>query len=67
MHPRTGIRLLVLMKDAMDLSGQFAIFPLVGARLALTPVTVATHAHSQRTAQRRDRVLLAVLGYERIP
>jgi hypothetical protein len=67
MHPRTAIDLPVLMKDAMDPLGQFAIFPLVRARLALTPFIVATRAHFQRTTQRRDRVLLAVLGYERIP
>ena len=67
MHPRTPIDLPVLVKDVMDLFGQFAIFSLVGARLALTPFIVAAHTYSQRAAQRRDRVLLAVLGYERIP
>jgi hypothetical protein len=64
MHPRTAIDLPVLVKDAMDLSGQFAIFPLVGAGLALTPFIVPTHTHSQRSAQRRDRILLAVFGNE---
>lgn len=66
MHARTAIDLPVFVKDARDLFGQFAIFPLVGAGLVLTPFIVAAHTHSQRSAQCRDRILLAVLGNERI-
>ena len=62
----TAIDLPVFVKDAMDLSGEFAIFSLMGARLALAPFIIPTHAHSQCAAQRRDRILLAVLGKEHI-
>jgi len=66
MYSRTAIDLPVLVKDAMDLFGQIAIFPLVGGRLALAPVIIPTHTHSQRSAQRRDRILLAVFSNEGI-
>lgn len=64
MHTGTPIHLPVLVKDPVDLFGQVAIFSLVGTRFSGAPLIIPTDTDSKRSAQRADRILLAVLGDE---
>ena len=66
MNPRTAIHASKGMKETVDLSGQFAIFSLMCARFAVSPVVIPTHTDFQNPAHRAHRILASMLCNERI-